>query len=183
MFTELAIGQDSIGAGALGLAEEKGKAKGVWTIEVFRARKDGQIDRRRKPIQRFVQENLLINVGIQAMQDKLIGAGAAVVFDNTHAFIGAGDSTTAAAATQTDLQAATNKFYQGMDATFPSRSAQTVTWRATFASGSANYHWQEVGLFNGNNPPTALMFSRIVNDYGTKNSSLVYVISYVYSQS
>lgn len=111
--------------------------------------------------------NLLVNAGIALMLDKLIGA-AGTVFDNTNAYIGVGDSTTAAAAAQTDLQAATNKLRVGMDATYPNRSAQTMTWRSTFGSGQANYHWQEWAIFNA--AAAGTMLNRKVEDLGTKAS-------------
>jgi hypothetical protein len=41
-------------------------------------------------------------------------------WNNANAFLGVGDSSTAEAATQTELQAATNRFYKAMNATFPS---------------------------------------------------------------
>jgi len=79
-----------------------------------------------------------------------------------------GDSTTAEAATQTDLQAATNKTYVGMDATYPSRSAQTVSFRSTYGSAVANYAWQEFIVRNG---ATALKdIIRKVSAQGTKTS-------------
>lgn len=111
--------------------------------------------------------NLLVNAGIQLMLDKLIGA-AGTVFDNTNAYIGVGDSTTAAAASQTDLQAATNKVRVGMDATYPSRSGQTMTWRSTFGSGQGNFHWQEWAIFNA--AAAGTMLNRKVEDLGTKAS-------------
>jgi hypothetical protein len=96
--------------------------------------------------------------------------GAAVTaFDNANAKIGAGDSTTAFAAGQTDLQAATNKFRQGMEATYPQRSANVLTFRALFATGDANYAWQEWGVFNAASAGT--MMCRKVESLGTKTSA------------
>ena len=111
--------------------------------------------------------NLLVNAGLQLMLDKLIGA-AGTVFDNANAYIGVGDSSTAAAATQTDLQAATNKLRKAMDATFPSRSGQTMSWKSTFGSGDANFAWNEWGIFNASSAGT--MLNRKVESLGTKSS-------------
>lgn len=93
----------------------------------------------------FVPGNLLLNEGIQRLEDLLIGAGG-TTYANANAFIGVGDTNTAEAATQTELQAtanAANRFYKGMNATFPSRSNQTVTWQSDFTSGEANFAWNE----------------------------------------
>ena len=47
--------------------------------------------------------NLLLNEGIQEMWDLIMGTGA-TLYNNANADIGVGDTATAAAATQTDLQ-------------------------------------------------------------------------------
>ncbi len=109
--------------------------------------------------------NLLLNEGIQTLLDLLIGAGG-TVFNNANARIGVGDSTTAEAATQTDLQAGVNKLYKGMNATYPSRVAQTVSWQADFTSGEANFAWQEWTIDNG--AGAGINLNRKVQSFGTK---------------
>lgn len=47
----------------------------------------------------------------------------------------------------TDLTGA-NKTRKGMDAGFPTRTAQKVTWRATFSTTEGNHHWNEWGVIN-----------------------------------
>lgn len=92
-----------------------------------------------------IANNLLLNEGIQRMEDLLIGAGG-TTYANANAYIGVGDTSTAEAATQTELQAtqnAANRFYKGMNATFPSRSNQTVSWQSDFTSSEANFAWAE----------------------------------------
>ncbi|HEY1249181.1 MAG TPA: hypothetical protein VGE97_09350 [Nitrososphaera sp.] len=89
-----------------------------------------------------VHGNLLLNEGIQRLEDLLIAAGG-VAYNNANSYIGVGDSSTAEAASQTDLQASTNKFYKAMNATFPSRSSQTVSWQSDFTTSEANYAWNE----------------------------------------
>jgi peroxiredoxin len=90
-------------------------------------------------------------------------------WDNTHAYLGVGDSATAAVATQTGLQAATNKTYKAMDSTFPTRATQVCTWQATFASGDANYSWQEYTVVNASSD-TGKNLNRVCADKGTKAS-------------
>jgi fatty acid/phospholipid biosynthesis enzyme len=94
---------------------------------------------------------------------------AVTAFDNANAYIAAGDSATAFAATQTDLQAATNKLRKAMDATYPQRSGNVLTFRATFATGDANFAWNEWGIFNA--AAAGTMMQRKVENLGTKTSA------------
>ena len=55
-------------------------------------------------------------------------------FNNANSLIGVGDSMTAFAASQTDLQAASNKLRKAMDATYPQVAANVLTFRSTFAT-------------------------------------------------
>lgn len=126
--------------------------------------------------------NLLMYGGASCMWQGLLGnmtatAGQALTkFDNTNAAIGVGDSSTAEAATHTDLQAATNKLRVGMDATYPTHTdgatspAATITFRSTFTSGQANWAWQEWGVFNSPTAATGRMLNRKVQSLGTKSS-------------
>jgi hypothetical protein len=100
-----------------------------------------------------VDSNLLVNEGIQRLLDLLIAAGG-TSYNNANAFIGVGDSATAEAATQTELQAATNRFYKAMrTAGFPvrpgSNGAQSVDWSADFTTTEANYVWAEWSVSAG----------------------------------
>jgi hypothetical protein len=90
-------------------------------------------------------------------------------FNNANAHLGVGDSATAFAATQTDLQAAANKLRKAMDATYPTRAANVLTFRSTFATGDANFAWQEWAVFNASTAGT--MFNRKVESLGTKTSA------------
>lgn len=90
-------------------------------------------------------------------------------FNNAAAHIGVGDSTTAFAAAQTDLQAASNKLRKAMDATFPTRATNVLTFKSTFATGDANFAWQEWAVFNASTAGT--MFNRKVESLGTKTSA------------
>lgn len=96
--------------------------------------------------------NLLVNVGIQRLEDLLIGVGSIAAYTNATARLGTGNGTTAAAATDTDLSASagsSNRWFNVMDPTFPLRSAQTLTFKSTFASGDGNYAWNEWGIDGG----------------------------------
>lgn len=115
-----------------------------------------------------VAGNLLLNEGIAEMLDLMAGEGSPTAFNTANARIGVGDSTTAAAATQTDLQAATNKTYKGMNGAYPTRSSQTMDWQADFTSGEANYAWQEWVIDNG--ASAAKTLNRKVESLGTKST-------------
>jgi hypothetical protein len=93
----------------------------------------------------IVPGNLLVNEGLQRMRDLLVAAGG-VAYNNANAFIGVGDTATAEAATQTELQAAaaaTNRFYKGMNATFPTTAGQGASWASDFTSTEGNFIWNE----------------------------------------
>jgi len=90
-------------------------------------------------------------------------------YSNANAYIGVGDSTTAFAIGQTDLQASTNKLRKAMDSTYPQRASGVLTFRSTFATTDANYAWQEWAVFNASSSGT--MLSRKVESLGTKTSA------------
>lgn len=100
-----------------------------------------------------IQGNLLLNEGIQRLED--LSMIATVVsnqvagnpWSNGNAFLGVGTSVTAEAASQTDLQTA--GFYKAMNATFPSRSGQQVTFQSDFTTAEANQAWAEWSVAAG----------------------------------
>lgn len=117
-----------------------------------------------------IPHNLLLNAGITRLGSLLVGAGG-TAFNAANSRLGVGDSSTAATASQTDLQAATNKFYKLCSSA--SWSAQTGTWVATFGSADANFVWNEWGIDNGTVDGTtgvAPMLNRRVVAMGTKAS-------------
>jgi hypothetical protein len=90
-------------------------------------------------------------------------------YTNANAYLGVGDSSTAFAIGQTDLQAASNKLRKGMEATYPTRSSNAVTFRSLFGTSEANFAWNEWAVFNASSSGT--MFSRKVESLGTKTSA------------
>jgi hypothetical protein len=119
-------------------------------------------------------ENLLLNEGITALQNLLIGA-AETAFNNANSYLGVGDSNTAENATQTGLQAATNKLYKAMEAGYPQISAQKTTWRAVFGSAEANWAWNEFTVANGNSD-AADNLNRKVSAQGTKTAGQTWTL-------
>lgn len=130
--------------------------------------------------------NLLTYGGISAIWERLIGTGV-TAFDSSNAYIGVGDSATAAAATQTDLQAASNKLRKAMDSTYPQHTDGTtspsasITFKSTFGSSEANFAWAEWGIFNASS--SGRMLNRKVESLGTKGSGSTWVLTITLSLS
>jgi hypothetical protein len=110
--------------------------------------------------------NCLLNVGIDEMWDLIVG-DSANHFNNASTQIGVGDSNTAANATQTDLQAATNKTYKGMETGYPTSTSQKATFKASFGASDANYTWNEWVVKQGT---SGKCLNRKVDALGTKSS-------------
>jgi hypothetical protein len=109
----------------------------------------------------------LTNAARDAIATAIVtGTLGVTTFNNANSYIGVGDSATAYANTQTDLQAATNKFRKAMDATYPQQATNVLTFRSTFALADANYAWQEWGVFNAATVGT--MLNRKAESLGTK---------------
>jgi len=133
--------------------------------------------------------NLLMYGGASCLWELLEGLGTGTAgqlltyFNNANAAIGVGDSSTGAVATQTDLQAASNKDRNAMDATYPlhtdgtTSAAATVDYKATFGSSEANFAWAEWGVFNSPTAATGRMLNRKVEALGTKTSGTTWSIS------
>jgi len=120
--------------------------------------------------------NLLLNEGINEAWSLLCGTGG-VKFDATNAYLGVGDSDTAAVATQTGLQAVTNKLYVAMDSGYPTYGAsQKATWKSTYSTAQANFAWKEVTVANGTSDASDNM-NRKVQDMGTKTSAVARVLT------
>ena len=148
------------------------KIKTEWTVR--RYENDEEFKRDNPYDVSEIPGNLLLNEGITALLTLLIGGGG-TAFNNANAYIGVGDSSTAAAASQTGLQAATNKAYKAMETSYPSVSAQTVTFRSVFGSSDGNFSWQEFTVANGNSD-SATNFNRKVSDQGTKASGQTWTL-------
>lgn len=157
-----------------------------WTVATF----DGDVTAEQidaglvQPRDVIEQEgNLLMYGGVSNIWQCLIGNGTGTAgqtltyFNNGNAAIGVGDSSTAEAATQTDLQAASNKLRKAMDATYPQHTdattsgAATITFRSTFGTSDANFAWAEWGIFNSASAGVGRMLNRKVASLGTKTSA------------
>lgn len=122
-----------------------------------------------------IENNLALNEGLQLLIDLIAGTGSGTAWNNASAYLGVGESSTAAGATQTALQGST-KTYIAMDATYPQRSSQTCTWRSTFGSADANINWYEYTVVNASTD-AGVNLNRKVEDKGTKASGETWTLS------
>jgi len=146
--------------------QEKGKWSAKWKIEKFANDEAVKLGKAYE-VKEF-EPNILVNAGINALLTLLAGGGG-TNFGNANAYLGVGDSTTAAGAAQTDLQAATNKVRVAMNANFPTYGTdQKITFQADFTSAVANFAWAEFAVFNA--AAAGAMLNRKVEAEGTKTS-------------
>jgi hypothetical protein len=119
--------------------------------------------------------NLLLTAGATAIFNRLAGLGAVTAFDATNGRLCVGDSATAVAVGQTDLQASTNKLRKVFDAV-PTISTNSYTAVTTFGTSDANFAWNEAGVANA--ASGAVLLNRVVQSFGTKTSLLTWVLTF-----
>ena len=155
------------------LQQEKGQWKGIFKLTKFA--NDEAVKNNTPYEDKVIGENILVNAGINALLTLLAGGGGDA-FDNDNAYLGVGDSDTAAAAAQTDLQAVTNKVRVAMNETFPTYGTdQKITFQSDFTADVANWAWEEMAVFNAASAGT--MLNRLVSDQGTKTAGQTWRLS------
>jgi hypothetical protein len=117
--------------------------------------------------------NVLLEEGIAELHALICGAGA-VKWDNTNAYLGVGDDNTAPAPAQTGLIGTDQ--YKGMEATYPTFASEVTTWRAEYASGEANFAWEEYSVSNTSGGDTGENLNRATSSEGTKQSGQVWTL-------
>jgi hypothetical protein len=100
--------------------------------------------------------NLLVTVGLNLIT-ALIEGGAGTPFAHADAIVGVGATSTAATIADTALGAdnTASAYYQQADVSYPTQSNGVITTQATFASGNANFAWNEWALATGSGGITA----------------------------
>lgn len=116
----------------------------------------------------------LTNAGRDFIAAAIVNSGSPVLFNATNSHLGVGDSTTAFAVGQTNLQAATNKVREIVDSA-PTAVANVLTFVATFETTDANFTWAEWGIFNDISAGT--MLSRKVEALGTKTAAATWQLT------
>lgn len=133
--------------------------------------------------------NLLVTVGLANITKLIIGASATAM-TNAQAIVGVGSSATAAAVGDTALGgngSTTTAYYQGADATYPTQSNGVITCNSTFATGNANFAWNEWCWAVGTGALTAggtlasvatgvIMLNHKVQSLGTKASGSTWTL-------
>ncbi len=128
-----------------------------------------------KPYEVVHAENLLLTAGATAICQRLCGQGTVQVFDATNTYISIGNSAATVAASQTELQGAIR--VRKLVDSVPTISAGVITVVSTFGTADANQSWQEIGVANTATPGTGLLLNRVVQDFGTKTSGLIWVLT------
>ena len=105
-----------------------------------------QADGSEKLIKDDTIKNLIVDVGKDTIMKRL-GNMSGGGYKTT---IGVGDSTTAAAAGQTDLQASSNKTFKTIQSSDYVYTRPTLFVSVDFGYSEANYTWNEVGLKDNN---------------------------------
>ena len=154
--------------------KESAKHKTHWQLNKYASDADYKAG---KPYEeKRIEGNLLLNEGVTALLNLLTGA-AETAFNQTNTYIGVGDSNTAAADTQTELQASTNKAWVQCDGSYPSISNQTVTWRGVFGDGVAEFAWEEFTVnSSGAANDTGDNLNRKTSSEGTKASGQTWTL-------
>lgn len=130
--------------------------------------------RRATPYEAIEGDNLLLTAGAGLVLDLFGGLGGTAV-NAANGRMCVGDSATAAAIGQTDLQAATNKVRQVIDAA-PSRTGNQIQYVCTFAAGTATFTWNECGL--ANSASGATLTNRLVQAFGAKGAGVQWILTF-----
>lgn len=151
-----------------------------WKLEKFHGEDMEQVEKTGELPYETVERdgNLLMYGGVSCIWEDLIGNGTATAgqtltyFNNGNAAVGVGDSSTAAAGTQTDLQG-TNKVRTAMNGSYPTHTdgttsgAASIVFQSSYTNLVANFAWNEVGVFNATSG--GRMLNRLVQSFGTKS--------------
>ena len=141
-------------------------AKGLLKLELF----DEAGNKKREEN----VENMIVNAGLAFIASRMKDATATAM---TH--MGVGDSATAAATAQTDLQAASNKVRVALDSTTlvtTTATLDSIQYVATFPAGTGSWSLAEAGLFNAASAGT--MLSRTTFGVITKGATDSLVITW-----
>ena len=184
---EKAFGNEKASVGASIAAAEKARWMAHWTIKKFLGDFPGMSAEEIEAagVEPFevmeVDGNCLLNDGINSIIWPAVVGALATPLNGTDGCMGVGDSSTAAAASQTGLQAGTNHLWVLLSATPTVGSSQQLVASATFSGSQANWVWNEICVgvtstpaslpANSQAPPaTAHVLNRLAQNLGTKAS-------------
>lgn len=134
------------------------------------------------------ENNLILNSGCDQLMKAARGDASLVLWTAANARIAVGDNNPAAghSYTQTTLQATTNILLKGMDSGWPKvptdlaggaqgSNARIWEFKSTFASGDANFSWQEFGTSQA--ASGGIYLNRFVSNQGTKVSGQIWEVT------
>lgn len=119
----------------------------------------------------------LVNTGRDFIAQAIINDSTPTFFTNANARLGVGNSATAVTATDTDLIGTAAR--AGMEATYPQRTNNAITFRSSFGNGVAEFAWNEWGIFNA--AAAGTMLSRKVESLGTKAAGQTWVLEVTFT--
>jgi len=150
--SDLSRGEDSLCVEKECTIMERFKqAKVEWVIEKFKSKTYAEamaVGELPYEIERFFG-NMMLNEGIQAFEDLICDLATITKWDNTNARLGVGDSAADESEAQTGLLGSNQTFKAMISGSYPSRSAQTLTWRSEFTDAEGNFAWNEFTVDNG----------------------------------
>lgn len=158
---------------------ERMEESAVWKIDRWASEEDrrrGAVYSDEEAVRLFgakqfseIKGNCLLNEGINALFT-IICSSSGTKWDNTNARLGVGDSADEEDATETGLQAATNKLWKAMMGGFPTYGTdQKAIWKSEFLSAEANYAWEEFTVVNATDDAGDNL-NRKISSQGTKQS-------------
>jgi len=201
MFKDRGNSKEGIGMGVMNMLSEKAHYHAHWTIRKFDTPDDVDGTKYSKctPEQLLalglklsevleIDGNCLLNDGLNNILTPALIGGTYTPINTTDGCIGVGDSTTAAAASQTALQASTNHLWVIVTSTTGTGSSQQLVVQATFSTSQANWAWNEImcgstttpGSLPANSttpPATEHVLNRLVTGMGTKASTATWTVT------
>ena len=109
--------------------------------------------------EKLVKDDLIKNLIVDVGKDALLKLIANMTGGGYVTTIGVGDSTTAAAVGQTDLQASSNKTFKTVASGDKVYTRPTLFLSVDFGYSEANYTWNEIGLKDNN----SVLLARLVD--------------------
>jgi hypothetical protein len=116
----------------------------------------------------------LTSAGAILLAQTVINDSPTFISSGVNAHLGVGDSNTAFAIGQTDLQAASNKLRVSATVT---RNLGVLTCVSTFSTSQANWEWVETAIFNASSGGTMLSRKVETPTLGTKVNTQTWVLT------
>lgn len=174
------------------VAMEAGRVAAIARLWKFRD-PDGSVARgleRGESVERFrervieyreVKGNLFLSEGVNFIWLAVTGAAGLTPFNQYNSYIGVGDGSTPPSPGQAGLQGS-NRYYKRVDLDYPRVSETSITFRATFGPGEAEFAWNEWTVANGPSDE-AVNLNRKVEAMGVKGPNSTWTLEVTLSIS